>query len=92
MSMPGQTIRGVVPILVTPFDERGRIDEDSLRSLIDFNIGAGVHGLGVALGSEIFKFNEAERDLLTRAVVKHVNGRVPVVINTGASGTDLALQ
>ena len=92
MSMPGQTIRGVVPILVTPFDERGRIDEDSLRSLIDFNIAAGVHGLGVALGSEIFKFNEAERDLLTRAVVKHVNGRVPVVINTGASGTDLALQ
>jgi dihydrodipicolinate synthase/N-acetylneuraminate lyase len=92
MSMPDQTIRGVVPILVTPFDERGRIDEDSLRSLIDFNIGAGVHGLGVALGSEIFKFNEAERDLLTRAVVKHVNGRVPVVINTGASGTDLALQ
>ena len=92
MSMPDQTIRGVVPILVTPFDERGRIDEDSLRSLIDFNIAAGVHGLGVALGSEIFKFNEAERDLLTRAVVKHVNGRVPVVINTGASGTDLALQ
>jgi dihydrodipicolinate synthase/N-acetylneuraminate lyase len=85
--MNERTIRGVVPILVTPFDEKGRIDEDSLRSLIDFNIAAGVHGLGVALGSEIFKFNEAERDLVT-----HVNGRVPVVINTGASGTDLALQ
>jgi dihydrodipicolinate synthase/N-acetylneuraminate lyase len=92
MQMPDSTIRGVVPILVTPFDAEGRIDEDSLRSLIDFNIAAGVHGLGVALGSEIFKFNEAERDLLTRAVVKHANGRVPVVINTGASGTDLALQ
>jgi dihydrodipicolinate synthase/N-acetylneuraminate lyase len=92
MQMPDITIRGVVPILVTPFDAEGRIDVDSLGSLIDFNIAAGVHGLGVALGSEIFKFNEAERDLLTRAVVKHVNGRVPVVINTGASGTDLALQ
>jgi dihydrodipicolinate synthase/N-acetylneuraminate lyase len=90
--MNERTIRGVVPILVTPFDEKGRIDEDSLRSLIDFNIAAGVHGLGVALGSEIFKFNEAERDLVTRTVVSHVNGRVPVVINTGASGTDLALQ
>jgi 4-hydroxy-tetrahydrodipicolinate synthase len=65
---------------------------DSLQSLIDFNVAAGVHGLGVALGSEIFKFNEAERDLVTRTVVGHVAGRVQVVINTGASGTDLAVQ
>ena len=90
--MTARTIEGVVPILVTPFDREGRIDIDSLQSLIDFNIAAGVHGLGVALGSEIFKFNEAERDLLTRAVVDHVSGRVPVIINTGAPGTDLAVQ
>lgn len=85
-------LEGVVPILVTPFDTSGRIDVDSLQQLIDFNIAAGVHGLGVALGSEIFKFNEAERDLLVRAVVDHVAGRVPVVINSGASGTDLAVH
>ncbi len=85
-------IRGVVPILLTPFDLEGRIDIDSLKSLIDFNIAAGVHGLGVALGSEIFKFNEAERSLVTRAVIDHVKGRVPVVVNSGASGTDLAVQ
>jgi dihydrodipicolinate synthase/N-acetylneuraminate lyase len=85
-------LRGVVPILITPFDEEGRIDIDSLQSLVDFNIAAGVHGLGVALGSEIFKFNEAERDLVTRTVVDHVKGRIPIVINTGAAGTDLAVQ
>ena len=80
-----------MPILVTPFDERGGIDEESLARLIEFNIAAGVHGLGVALGSEIFKLNEAERDAVTRAVVRQVAGRVPVVINTGAAGTDLAV-
>jgi dihydrodipicolinate synthase/N-acetylneuraminate lyase len=90
--MSDRTISGVVPILVTPFDEKGRIDEDSLQSLIDFNIAAGVHGLGVALGSEIFKLNEEERDRIARAVVRDVDGRVPVIVNTGASGTDLALQ
>jgi 4-hydroxy-tetrahydrodipicolinate synthase len=90
--MAGATIAGVVPILVTPFDENGRIDEDSLRSLIDFNIAAGVHGIGVALGSEIFKFSEAERDQIAGVVAGHAKGRVPVVINTGASGTDLAVQ
>jgi dihydrodipicolinate synthase/N-acetylneuraminate lyase len=85
-------IQGVVPILVTPFDEQGRIDVDSLEHLIDFDIAAGVHGLGVALGSEIFKLTEGERDLVTRAVVRHVAGRVPVVINSGASGTHLAVE
>jgi dihydrodipicolinate synthase/N-acetylneuraminate lyase len=90
--MPTNAIEGVVPILVTPFDEKGRIDTDSLEQLIDFDIAAGVHGVGVALGSEIFKFSEAERDLVARTVVKHVNGRVPVIVNTGASGTQLAVQ
>ena len=89
--MPGQKLTGVVPILVTPFDAKGRIDEDSLASLIDFNIAAGVHGIGVAIGSEVFKFNEAERAEVTRCVVAATRKRVPVVINTGAAGTDLAV-
>jgi 4-hydroxy-tetrahydrodipicolinate synthase len=90
--MPSRPIEGVVPILVTPFDEDERIDFDSLERLIEFDIAAGVHGLGVALGSEIFKLNEAERDLLSRAVVRDVAGRVPVIINTGAAGTHLAVD
>ena len=89
--MATSVIRGVVPILVTPFHPDGSIDEASLASLIDYNIAAGVHGLGVALGSEVFKFNEAERAQITQATIKAVNGRVPVIINSGAAGTDLAV-
>jgi dihydrodipicolinate synthase/N-acetylneuraminate lyase len=89
--MEAVDMHGVFPILVTPFDEDSRIDEDSLRGLVEFNLRAGVHGLGVALGSEIFKLSEAERDHVTRVVVGQVNGRVPVVVNTGAAGTDLAV-
>lgn len=84
-------IRGIVPILITPFDNSGRIDIGSLESLIDFNIKAGVHGLGVALGSEVFKLSEEERERVTKTVVDHTAGRVPVIINTGAPGTDLAV-
>lgn len=86
------SIEGVVPILVTPFLEDGSIDERSLRSLVDFNIAAGVHGLGLAIGSEIFKLTEAERVRLTQIVVSEVHQRVPVIINTGATGTDLAVH
>ena len=89
MSLP--PLHGVVPILVTPFHADGRIDEESLANLVEFNIRAGVHGLGVALGSEIFKFTEAERAQVTACVIKAANKRVPIVINTGAAGTDLAV-
>jgi dihydrodipicolinate synthase/N-acetylneuraminate lyase len=85
------SMRGVFTILVTPFDEQALVDEASLRSLVEFNLDAGVHGLGVAVGSEIFKLSEAEREHVTRIVVDQVRGRVPVVINTGAAGTDLAV-
>ncbi|HEX5414133.1 MAG TPA: dihydrodipicolinate synthase family protein [Chloroflexota bacterium] len=87
----GERMTGVYPILVTPFDERGRIDEESLRSLIDFNLEAGVHGLGIAMASEVLKLTEAERDQLTRLVVEQVRGRVPVVVNTGGPATDVAV-
>ena len=89
--MSEKTMRGVYPILVTPFDEKSRVDEESLRSLVEFNIALGVHGLGVALGSEVFKLSEAERVQVTRIVVDQTKGHVPVVINTGTAGTDLAL-
>lgn len=90
--MTTSTMKGVYPILVTPFDQDSQIDEESLRRLIEFNLQAGVHGLGVALGSEVYKLTEAERAWMTRVVVDQVAGRVPVVINTGANGTDLALH
>jgi len=82
---------GVYPILVTPFDERFRIDEESVRSLIEYNLSAGVHGLGIAMGSEVLKLTEAERNQLTRVVVDQVRGRVPVVVNTGGPATDVAV-
>lgn len=89
--MQQSRMTGVYPILVTPFDERSRIDEESVRSLIEYNINAGVHGLGIAMGSEVLKLTEAERDQFTRIVVDQVRKRVPVVVNTGGPATDVAV-
>ena len=89
--MSPEPMQGVYPILITPFDARSRVDVEGLRSVVDFQIASGVHGIGIALGSEIVKLSEEERTLVARTVVDQTNGRVPVVINTGAAGTDLAL-
>lgn len=88
--MADGTMQGVYPILLTPFDDDGQIDEESLVSEVDFNLQAGVHGLGLALGSEFLKLTEAERQRVTKVVVDHVAGRVPVVVNTGAQSNVVA--
>jgi dihydrodipicolinate synthase/N-acetylneuraminate lyase len=77
-------MQGIFPILVTPFDDRERVDVDSLRGVVEFNVGAGVHGLGIALGSEILKLTEVERTQVISVVVDQTRGRVPIVVNTGA--------
>jgi dihydrodipicolinate synthase/N-acetylneuraminate lyase len=89
--MTEKTMRGVYPILVTPFDEQSRVDVDSLQNVVDYCLEAGVHGLGVALGSEVLALSEAERVLVTQTIVERVQGRVPVVVNTGGPVVELAL-
>ena len=51
--MISEPMRGVFPILITPFDERDRIDAESLQNLVDYCIAGGVHGFGIAYATEI---------------------------------------
>ena len=85
-------MKGLFPILATPFDEEDRIDEEDLRREVDFVIENGAHGVGIAFASEVVKLSEAERDVATRTVVEQARGRVPVVVNTGGPSTAVTVQ
>lgn len=75
-----------VPVMITPFDYKAKIDLDAVSVLIEFYLAAGVEGFFAnCLSSEMFSITEDERIALTRHVVKQVNGRVPVVA-TGSFG------
>ena len=89
--MADLTMSGVYPILQIPFDAKGLIDEEDLRREVDWAIDSGVGGECIAMSSEVYKLNEAERDDALRTVVDQTNGRVKVVMNTGAECTDVAL-
>lgn len=66
----------------------GEIDEEGQRSLVSFNIGKGVHGLiPMVMNGEFYKFTEDERRRVTDIVVDEANGKVPVFVGTGHSGT-----
>ena len=71
---------GVWPVMLTPFDDRREIDWHSLERLIDWYIRAGVQGLFAnCQSSEMFYLSESESQRLTRFVLNHVDGRVPVI-------------
>lgn len=76
---------------VTPLNEKGEIDEASTRSLVDFVINKGVHGI-LTLGStgEVFALTEAERKKFVEIVVDQTKGRVPVGVGVNDSSSDIS--
>ena len=85
--------RGVYVILVIPFYEDGSIDEESLRSVVDFSIDAGAHGVVVPANvSEFFALSDEERLLVSRIVCEQTNGRIPVVLVANGVSAHAAVE
>jgi len=85
---------GILPALVTPFTDDGKtVDEERLRALVRRCIELGVHGV-VPCGTtgEFVNLTVEEKKRVIDIVIDEVNGKVPVVAGTGASGTDQALE
>ena len=84
---------GIFVALVTPFDKRGRIDEEGLRELVGFVVEKGVSGV-VPCGTtgEFVYMDEGERKSVLEAVMDEVSDRVQVIAGTGASSTDTAIR
>src|SRR5215468_11001318 len=75
--------RGVFPVAPTIFDDRGNLDLEGQRRCVDFMIDAGSQGICILANfSEQFVLTDAEREIVMRAVLEHVAGRVPVIVTT----------
>jgi 4-hydroxy-tetrahydrodipicolinate synthase len=85
--------RGSLVALITPMHEDGRVDENSLRRLVDFHIEQGTAAI-VAVGTtgESATLDEEEHCAVIRRVVELAAGRVPVIAGTGANATSEAIR
>jgi dihydrodipicolinate synthase/N-acetylneuraminate lyase len=80
---PTPRYRGIFPVVPTPFTESGELDLPSQKRAVDFMIDSGVDGLCILANfSEQFVLSDDEREVLTRAILEHVAGRVPVIVTT----------
>ncbi len=83
---------GSLAALVTPF-KNGRVDEEALARLIEWQIREGTHGI-VPCGTtgESATLSHEEHTEVVRLVVQIVKGRVPVIAGTGSNSTAEAIR
>jgi len=91
--MPTPRYRGVFPVVPTTFTESGELDLASQTRCVDFMIDAGSEGLCILANfSEQFVLSDDERETLTRTILEHVAGRVPVIVTTTHFGTRVCVE
>ena len=85
--------QGVFPVVPTTFTESGALDLPSQLRCVDFMIDAGSNGLCILANfSEQFVLSDNEREVLTRSILAHVKGRVPVIVTTTHFSTQVCAQ
>lgn len=85
--------RGVFPVAPTTFTATGELDLASQKRCIDFMIDAGSNGLCILANfSEQFVLGDDERELLTKTILAHVAGRVPVIVTTTHFSTRVCVE
>lgn len=85
--------RGLFPVVPTTFAESGELDLASQKRCVDFMIDAGSDGLAILANfSEQFLLADDEREILTRTILEHVAGRVPVIVTTTHFSTKVCAQ
>lgn len=83
--------KGSFTALITPFKD-GKFDEASFRSLIDFQLVSGTHGL-VPTGTtgESPTLSHEEHIRIVEVCIEQANKKAPVIAGTGSNSTEEAI-
>ena len=86
-------LRGSLVALVTPMFGTGAVDWVALDALVDWHLASGTHGIvPVGTTGESATLSPSEHRRVIAAVVRRVDGRVPVIAGTGANATAEAIE
>lgn len=81
-------LRGVMAALLTPFDGQQKLDKESLRRLVRFNLRQGVDGLYVGGSTgEAFVQSGTERQEVLEIVTEEAKGKMTLIAHVGCVST-----
>ncbi len=86
-------IKGILVPVITPFDEKGWVDEAMLRKLVDFYVEASVRGIFV-LGSsgQGPVMSAPERKRAADIAIDQTRSRLPVVVHVGTADAESTVE
>ena len=85
--------KGSLVALVTPFDDKNRVDYANLKRLIDFHIAQGTDGLVIAgTTGESATLSRSEHVELVGRAIEIARGRLPVIAGTGSNSTSQTID
>lgn len=86
-------VKGVIPPMITVFQDDESIDERRTRDHVNFLVENGVHAIAPdGSTGEFIALTFEERKRLIELVIDEVNGRVPVYAGTGHYSTRLTIE
>ena len=84
--------RGVFPVLVTPFNDRGAVDVASLERCVEFCLETGADGLvGLSTPASSPRSRRRERRTIADVVIRTNGGAVPVVLGVSGTSAEIAI-
>lgn len=79
---------GSIVALVTPMDEKGVVDRQSLKKLIDYHVASGTSAIvSVGTTGESATLSHSEHVDVVKLTLELCDGRIPVIAGTGANAT-----
>ena len=85
--------KGSLVALVTPFDDKNRVDYANLKRLIDFHVAQGTDGLVIAgTTGESATLSRSEHVELVGRAIEIARGRLPVIAGTGSNSTSQTID
>ncbi len=89
---PLARLRGVLPVVQTPFLDDDAIDFATLQREVDWVFQQGADGIVMAMVSETLRLDTQEREGLAEALCRWGRAQGAVIISVGAESTRVALR
>ena len=90
---PNTRLRGIIPVLPTPFKEDGSLDLESLDRLIEHALTWKADGLAIlGVASEVEKLNAEEYEAIAESAARKIAGKAPLVVGVSGANTRAAAQ
>ena len=91
--IPITQIKGVIPAMLTCFDDDGNFSPERQKKFTEYLIRKGINGLYLTGSTgEAFLMSPDEKKKVVECVIDANAGRVPIIVHVGAISTDITID